>query len=98
MGGMKSEYFFQFKKKCVDVYNYLRSYAKLFIYLLYLMSDSGIKDYSQEALEQMYEKFRLDDSDEMAEIHFLGLLEDSVNSLFPQMTDAIHKWVNYWRR
>lgn len=51
MGGTKSEYFLQFKKKCVDVYNYLRKYAKLFIYILLLMCDAGIKDYSNEAIE-----------------------------------------------
>lgn len=46
----------------------------------------------------MYEKFRLDDRDETAEIHFLGILEDSVNSLFPQVTDTIHRWASYWRK
>lgn len=67
----------------MDVYTYLRKYAKLIVYLMILMSDAGIKDYSHEAIEQMYEKFRLDDNNENAEIHFLGILEESINSMFP---------------
>ena len=59
---------------------------------------SGIKDYSQEALESMYEKFRIDDSDENAEIHFLGVVEEATKALFPVITDNIHKWVSYWRK
>lgn len=46
----------------------------------------------------MYEKFRLDDSDENAEIHFLGLLEESINSLFAKMTDKLHFWASYMRK
>lgn len=62
------------------------------------MSDAGIKDYSHEAIETMYEKFRLDDSDENAEIHLFNILEDSVNSLFGVFTDRIHYWASYWRK
>ena len=82
----------------MEVYVYLRKYAKLIINLFLLMSDAGIKEYSQEAIEQMYEKFRLDDSDENAEIHFLGLLEESINSLFAKMTDKLHFWASYMRK
>jgi hypothetical protein len=46
----------------------------------------------------MYEKFRLEDSDENAEKHFLGIVEESVKSLFPKVTDTIHKWASYWRK
>lgn len=46
----------------------------------------------------MYEKFHLDDSDEQAEKHFLEVIDKSVEALFPQVTDAIHKWVVYWIR
>ncbi|CAD8088581.1 unnamed protein product [Paramecium primaurelia] len=98
MGGQKSELYTLFKSKCVEVYVYLRRYAKLIINLFLLMADAGIKDYSQEAIEQMYEKFRLDDSDENAEIHFLGLLEESINSLFAKMTDKLHFWASYMRK
>lgn len=57
----------------------------------------GIKDYSSQAIETMYQKFRLDDSDNNAEIHFLGIVEESVSSLFPLVTDITHKIVSYWR-
>ena len=63
-----------------------------------LILSKGIKDYSAKAIEAMYEKFRLEDSDENAEIHFLGVVEESVKSLFPVVTDTIHKWASYWRK
>ena len=62
------------------------------------MCDAGIKDYSQEAVEAMYEKFRLEDSDEKAEIHFLNILEESVTALFAKFNDIIHRWASYWRK
>ena len=46
----------------------------------------------------MYEKFRLEDSDEKAEIHFLNILEESVTALFAKFNDIIHRWASYWRK
>ena len=78
---------------------YLRKeYAKLIVYLFYLMIDSGIKDMSEEALEKLVEKFCLNESDEAAEKHFLGILEESVNALFAVISDRIHVWAGYFRK
>lgn len=82
----------------MDAYLYLRKYAKLIVNLFQLMIDSGIKDMSQEALEKLYDKFCLDDSDEAAEKHFLGILEESVNALFAVFSDKIHIWAGYFRK
>lgn len=62
-----------------------------------IMLISGIKDYSSIAIQTMYEKFRFDDSEANAEIHFLGVMEESVKSLFPVVTDTLHRYASYWR-
>ena len=46
----------------------------------------------------MYQKFRLDDTDESAEIHFLGIVEESVKSIFSDYTDIVHKYASYFRK
>ena len=46
----------------------------------------------------MYQKFRLDDTDESAEIHFLGIVEESVKSKFSDYTDIVHKYASYFRK
>lgn len=46
----------------------------------------------------MYQKFRLDDTDESAEIHFLGIVEESVRSIFSDYTDIVHKYAAYFRK
>lgn len=47
---------------------------------------------------QVQEKFRLDLSEEAAIAHFRGLISESVNALFPQILETVHKWAQYWRR
>ena len=46
----------------------------------------------------MQEKFRLDLSDEAAIQFFQQLINDSVNALFPQLMETVHKWAQYWRK
>ena len=43
------------------------------------------------------EKFRLDLSNEEAAAFFQALINDSVSALFPQITETIHRWAQYWR-
>jgi phosphatidylinositol 3-kinase len=47
---------------------------------------------------QVQEKFRLDLSEEAAIAYFQGLISESVNALFPQIMETVHKWAQYWRR
>ena len=42
MGGFKGPNYEKFRKKCVDIYQYLRNYAKLITNLFHLMIDSGL--------------------------------------------------------
>jgi len=43
------------------------------------------------------EKLRLDLSNEEAARFFQELINDSVSALFPQITETIHRWAQYWR-
>ena len=88
----------KFYSKCVDIYKYLRKYAKLIINLLHLMIDSGIPDITSDAIEKMAEKFCLNENDEAAERHFLTILDESVTALFAKITDITHKWATYFRK
>lgn len=94
MGGVSSEHYAKFKTYCCQAYNWLRRSASLILNLLSLMVDAGIEELSTDpatTLANVQEKFRLDLTDEQAEQFFLGLINDSVTSLFPVLMEYIHK-------
>lgn len=94
MGGNSSPGYQSFKSKCCQAYKILRRHAKLIINLLYLMTDSGIKDLCadpQFAILKVEQKFQALMDDEQAEEHFLKLIDESVNSLFPVVMEKLHK-------
>merc|ERR1711920_345921 len=94
MGGFDSPGYASFKSKCCQAYNILRRHAKLIINLLYLMSDSGIKDLCgdpQFAILKVEEKFQALMDDEQAEAHFKSLIDASVGALFPALMERLHK-------
>ena len=94
MGGVSSEHYAKFKTYCCQAYNWLRRSAPLILNLLNLMVDAGIDELSSDpvtTLAKIQEKFRLDLTDEQAEQFFLGLINDSVTSLFPVLMEYIHK-------
>merc|ERR1719245_847685 len=77
--------------KACQAYKILRRHAKLIINLLYLMVDSGIKDLCgdpQFAILKVEQKFQALMDDEQAEEHFLNLIDESVNALFPVMMES----------
>lgn len=98
MGGRNSKDYDSFRLKARDAYNYLRKYGTLIITMFQIMIDSGIKDITQEALEKMYDKFLMDENDEVAEKHFLEIIDKSIEALLPDISDKIHKWVAYWKK
>ena len=94
MGGPESEHYAKFKTYCCQAYNWLRKSASLILNLLNLMIDSGIEALANDpitTLAKIQERFRLDLTDEQAEQFFLGLINDSVTSLFPVLMEYIHK-------
>ncbi|KAJ1508729.1 Phosphatidylinositol (PI) 3-kinase [Coelomomyces lativittatus] len=101
MGGQGSSHYLRFKDYCFFAFSNLRKSANLILNLLNLMVDANITDIALEpdkAVMKVHEKFRLDLSEEEA-IHYFGhLIADSVNALFPQVMETIHKWAQYWRK
>jgi phosphatidylinositol 3-kinase len=48
-------------------------------------------------LMKVQEKFRLDLSDTQAMIFMQSIINESEKALFPQITETIHRWAQYWR-
>ena len=62
------------------------------------MVDANVKDIRGEHdVLKVTDKFRLDLTDEEAARYFQELMNDSVSALFPQITETIHRWAQYWR-
>ncbi|KAG0768538.1 hypothetical protein G6F57_004034 [Rhizopus arrhizus] len=101
MGGANSPYYMNFQQYCYTAFTTLRRNANLILNLFALMVDANIPDIKIEpdkAVLKVQEKFRLDLSEEAAISYFRGLISESVNALFPQIMETVHKWAQYWRR
>ena len=101
MGGTNSIHFQRFKSLCYTAFIVLRKSANLILNLFALMVEANIPDIRMEpdkAVWKVQEKFRLELSDEEAIQYFQTLINDSVNALFPQLMETVHKWAQYWRK
>ncbi|KAG0189301.1 Phosphatidylinositol (PI) 3-kinase [Apophysomyces sp. BC1034] len=101
MGGANSPHYNQFRQFCYTAFTTLRRNANLILNLFSLMVDANVPDIKIEpdkAVIKVQEKFRLDLSEEAAIAYFQGLISESVNALFPQIMETVHKWAQYWRR
>lgn len=101
MGGVTGESFLRFKGLCFTAYLLLRRNAGLLLALITLMHDSGAIDPENEpakAVAHVHDKLALEKSDEEALRAFEQLIDESVNALFPQVMETIHKWAQYWRK
>lgn len=63
------------------------------------MSDAGIEDLSNNpaadaegVIAKVEERFRLDLTDEQAERHFVGLINDCLSALAPRVMDVFHSF------
>eukprot|EP00462_Mataza_sp_D1_P020946 CAMPEP_0175147654 /NCGR_PEP_ID=MMETSP0087-20121206/16121_1 /TAXON_ID=136419 /ORGANISM="Unknown Unknown, Strain D1" /LENGTH=820 /DNA_ID=CAMNT_0016432885 /DNA_START=12 /DNA_END=2474 /DNA_ORIENTATION=+ len=100
MGGANSSHYAEFRNYCCLAFNILRKHAGLILNLLSLMGDAGIPDLMDDVnknLLKVQKNFRLDLDDERADFILLGLLDESVSALFPQVVDKLHKWAVYWK-
>ena len=64
--------------------------------VLSLMGDAGIMDISKRSdlpkvLAKVEEKFRLDLTDEQAEVYFVGLINESLNAIAPRLMEIAHQ-------
>ncbi|KAI8980284.1 kinase-like domain-containing protein [Pilobolus umbonatus] len=101
MGGANSQHYMNFQQYCYTAFTTLRRNANLILNLFSLMVEANIPDIKIEpdkAVIKVQEKFRLDLSEEAAIAYFRGLISESVNALFPQIMETVHKWAQYWRR
>ncbi|KAI9483929.1 MAG: kinase-like domain-containing protein [Benjaminiella poitrasii] len=101
MGGANSPHYLSFQQYCYTAFTTLRRNANLILNLFSLMVDANIPDIKiepEKAVMKVQEKFRLDLSEEAAIAYFRGLISESVNALFPQIMETVHKWAQYWRR
>ncbi|KAI7904394.1 kinase-like domain-containing protein [Cokeromyces recurvatus] len=101
MGGANSPHYLNFQQYCYTAFTTLRRNANLILNLFSLMVDANIPDIKiepEKAVMKVQEKFRLDLSEEAAIAYFRGLISESVNALFPQIMETVHKWAQYWRR
>eukprot|EP01102_Stenamoeba_stenopodia_P008403 TRINITY_DN2413_c0_g1_i3.p1 TRINITY_DN2413_c0_g1~~TRINITY_DN2413_c0_g1_i3.p1 ORF type:complete len:756 (-),score=166.31 TRINITY_DN2413_c0_g1_i3:142-2073(-) len=100
MGGASSVHYAQFKQHCCEAYNILRKSANLILNLLSLMIDADIPHLSfepEKSILKVQNNFCLDMSDTEAAQNLQSLINESVSALFPQITEAIHRWAQYWR-
>jgi len=101
MGTAAGTNYSNFKSYCTEAYNILRKSAKLILNLFALMLDANIPDISSDpdkSILKVQDKFRLDLNDEAAVQHIQQLINESVSALFPQITETIHRWAQYWRK
>ena len=90
-----------FKRKCQEVFTHLRKHCRLIVNLFYLMIHSnltGLQGDSLKILDKLYERFKINMTDEEAEHYILDLITESVNALMPQIMEKIHVWAAYWRK
>lgn len=100
MGGASSVHYQRFKEHCCEAYNILRKSANLILHLFQLMVDADIPDIAEDpkkSILKVQEKFKMELNDEEAGKFFQGLITESVKALFPQITETIHRWAQYWR-
>jgi len=98
MGGQDSQEYRQFCSLACQAYNLLRKRAGLVLNLLYLMSDAGIEDLSNNpsydadgVIAEVEKRFKLDLTDEQAENFFLQLIKESVSALAPRVMEMFHQ-------
>mmetsp|Transcript_6861 Transcript_6861/g.11418 ORF Transcript_6861/g.11418 Transcript_6861/m.11418 type:complete len:873 (+) Transcript_6861:547-3165(+) len=96
MGGEESDHYKQFQSYCCQAYNWLRKSANLILNMLSLMVNASIPDLSVHedpsiVLKKVEEKFRLDLTDELAEVFFLGLINESLTALAPRLMELAHQ-------
>ena len=98
MGGTDSKEYRQFCALACQAFNVLRKSAGLVLNLLHLMSDAGIEDLSHNpsadpigVIMKVEERFKLEMTDEQAEVFFVGLINESLSALAPRVMEMFHQ-------
>jgi phosphatidylinositol 3-kinase len=83
----------EFRRCVVAAFQELRQHASLILNLLSLMADAGIPHLSgdvEATIGKVQEKFRLDLHGDEADRFILGLIDTSMNAMFPKVLDKLH--------
>ena len=96
MGGYNSGQYRDFQEHMTSAYNLLRKSSNLILNLLGLMGQGTVQE-TEENLNFVHSKFRLDLSDEQAAAFLNELVETSVAAVVAKVLDKIHDWATYWR-
>lgn len=101
MGGINSEYYFEFRKQCYTSFLHLRRHANIILNLFSLMIDASIPDIALEpdkAVKKVEENLQLNISEEEAVQHLHTLIDISLTAVMPALVEQIHKFAQYWRK
>jgi len=104
MGGNDSKGYYKFVDWCCTAFNILRKQGNLMLSLLILMVDAKIPDIMSNQpndpfknIMKFQEKLKLELTDEEAILFMRNILNESERALFPQITETLHRWAQYWR-
>jgi len=103
MGGANSKGYLEFKEYCCTAFNILRKSSNLILKLFILMVDANITDIVNKTndpyknIRKVQEKFKMELSDDDAIVFMQSVITESEKALFPQITETIHRWAQYWR-
>lgn len=104
MNGIGSPEYEKFESYCYMAFNIIRKSSSLILNLIKLMGESSVFKSGQQIgtmeniLLKTQQKLFLEYTDESAADCFKQLINDSVEALFPQFIETIHKWAQYWRK
>lgn len=91
--GVGSKEFIGFKELCLQAYQIVRLHGGLLLDLLSLHSDLV----GETELAFVKDRLALEKSDVVALTDMSKLIDESVNAMFPQVMETLHKWAQYWR-
>ncbi|KAL5111286.1 Phosphatidylinositol 3-kinase catalytic subunit type 3 [Taenia crassiceps] len=100
MGGAKTPTFNNFVNICVTAFLSLRRHANLFLTMLSLVQDAGIKDIARDPMKArdfVKERFCLDETEERAAHRFASRIFDSIKAIVPEVMERIHTVLQYMR-
>ncbi|CDS39923.1 phosphatidylinositol 3 kinase catalytic subunit [Echinococcus multilocularis] len=98
MGGAKTPTFNNFVNICVTAFLSLRRHANLFLTMLSLVQDAGIKDIARDPMKArdfVKERFCLDETEERAAHRFASRIFDSIKAIVPEVMERIHTVMQY---
>lgn len=91
IGGDNSQYYIDFKRKCLQIYHVLRKYVKLFTVLfLHMIRKGQIQLEESEVINQINKRFMPNTPDHKAELTFITFISQTQSSYSDKLIDFFH--------